>query len=141
MSASYRATVVREGAFWVATVPEVAGAPAATQARQLADVASMVRDLVVTLTGADPSDVQVDLNVALPGQARRALRKFVSSQRRARELAARAAEDQRAAARELVDAGISVRDAGTVLGVSPQRVSQLTGRRRPGVTALVASSD
>ena len=123
---TYRARVAREGQYWVATVPDVDGAPAATQARRLADVPAMVRDMIVTLTDADPASFDVQIDVRLPARARAALRRLQTSQTRAQQAAATAAAAQRAAAAELVAAGLSVRDTGSMLDVSHQRVSQLT---------------
>jgi hypothetical protein len=48
--------------------------------------------------------------------------------RQADELAAAAASRTGQAAAQLVARGLSVRDAAALLGISPQRVSQLTAR-------------
>lgn len=47
-------------------------------------------------------------------------------------LKARTRADTAALARELVDAGVPVRDIATMLGTSFQRVSQLAPRSHPG---------
>lgn len=126
VNATYRARVEREGQYWVATVPDIDGAPAATQAQRLSDVDAMVRDMLVSLLEVDPADIRVELDVTLPPRARAAVRRLSTSRARAESAAAAAAQAQRSAAAELVASGLSVRDAGSVLGLSHQRVSQLT---------------
>jgi hypothetical protein len=48
----------REGDWWVITVPELE-AGGVTQARALSDVESTVADLVATMTGANPAEIEV----------------------------------------------------------------------------------
>lgn len=119
------ANAVRDGGWWVVEVVEVDGA--FTQARRLDQVPAMVADAVSLLEGIPAGEVEVDLEVDLGDptaldQARRA-RAQVEAAARAQEEAARASRAAVAHLRHRVK--LSVRDTAVVLGVSPQRVSQL----------------
>ena len=104
---------------WAVEVPEVPGL--FTQARQLAQVPEMVRD-AARLLG---EDVDPRIHVVLPPELQAQLDAARAEARSAEEAQRRAAEVSRALVRELRTDGLSVRDVGVVLGVSPQRVSQL----------------
>ncbi len=122
----YTALVSRDGRFWHVEVPEI---DRVTQARNLNEVDLMARDLVAIMTGVEPDSFELDVRVQLPDS----VRAHLSEVERARdaEAAARshAATELRAAAAELKNAGLSVRELGSVLGISYQRASQLTSRR------------
>jgi hypothetical protein len=60
-SVVYTAVCEREGDWWVITVPELE-AGGVTQARALDEVPGIVADLVATMTGADPANVEVDVH-------------------------------------------------------------------------------
>jgi len=129
---TYRVIVTREGSTWLADVPEL---PAAhTFARTLPALDRAVREVVV-LAADLPDEAMPSLaleydyhtgNTDLDAETAqvRALR------RQAEHLAEEASASTAAAARHLVTNGVSVRDAATLLGVSPQRISQLTGQSR-----------
>jgi hypothetical protein len=57
---TYTALCHREGAWWVITVPELESGRV-TQARSLDEVPAIVADLVATMTGADPTSIEVDV--------------------------------------------------------------------------------
>lgn len=111
----------RDGRWWAISVPEVEGA--FTQTRRLDQVPDMVADAVGMLLEIDPATVEVTVE---PHTDRDSL---VAEAREAREAADQAANiasaAMRKAARELLDDGLTVRDAGRLLEVSPQRISQL----------------
>ncbi|MEO8816322.1 MAG: hypothetical protein ABI307_07015 [Mycobacterium sp.] len=124
------AKATRSGRWWAVEVPEVEGA--FTQARRLDQVPAMVADAVHLLTGVPVEEIEVsigDVDLGDPqvlAQAREA-RERVTAAARSQEDAARAS--RRAVAR-LRARGLSVRDVGVILGVSPQRVSQLAATPR-----------
>lgn len=114
----------RSGDWWAIEVPEVPGV--FTQARRLDQVAAMVADAVSLMKEAPAESVEV---VVRPELAAR-LQEQVT---RAQVLAEAAAELHRtanAARQRLVtelrdNQGLTVRDVGAVLDLSPQRISQL----------------
>lgn len=121
---TYEAVVSRVGRWWHIVVPQ-AGPLAMTQARRLAEAEYMARDLIAALLDvpADSFDVSVRLNDP-------AILKAAKPAAKARDEAdaaeQRAAEAMRRAARELVAAGLPVRDVAAVLKISPSWVSALT---------------
>lgn len=97
-----------------------------TQSRTLATAEKSVREYVALSEDLDDEtgfDVEIkpelDSNLATEAEAAR------EATRRAAEAQREAAEKARKVARDLKAAGLSGADVATVLGVSPQRVSQL----------------
>lgn len=111
----------RSDGWWAVEVPEVPGV--FTQARRLDQIPDMVADAVELVAGVAKADIVVDVEpitdmddvVAEAREARQA----------ADEAGTRASATMRFALSNLIQAGYTVRDAGQLLGVSPQRVSQL----------------
>lgn len=96
-----------------------------TQAHRLADAETMARDYIALDTGEAPADIDVRVEVDLGGleteasEVRREMAGAIAAQRRL-------TEQSRQLARRLRSTGLSVADTAEVLGVSAQRVSQLT---------------
>jgi hypothetical protein len=121
---TYDAIVSRVGRWWHIVVPN-AGPLAMTQARRLSEVEYMARDLVATLLEipADSFDVTVQLKDPVILKAATPATKARAEADAAEQ---RATDAMRRAARELVAAGLPVRDVATVLKISPSWVSVLT---------------
>lgn len=126
---AYRVVVTREDGEWLADLPDLSGAH--TYARTLPALDRAVREVAV-LAADLPDDAMAGLALAwefhtgddaLDEEAAqvRALRA------EADRLAAEATESTAAVARKLIEHGASVRDAAVLLGVSAQRISQVTG--------------
>jgi predicted Zn-dependent protease len=118
----------REGRWWAVEIPQL-GEDAVTQAARLADVAAEARDYVAVALDVRPSTVDVRVVVddtphAPDVQARS--EQILAARQQAEALEAIAVEDAQALARELVRDGVPLRDIATLVGVSFQRVSQLT---------------
>jgi hypothetical protein len=113
---------VREGRLWVLHLED-----GVTQVRNLGDVEAMVADYVSLLRGIPAEDIEVDLVEIDPGAD---LAQEVDAARKAQKAAATAMEAAagrvRQAALDLKRRGLTGVEVGRVLGVSPQRVSQLT---------------
>ncbi|HZX99503.1 MAG TPA: hypothetical protein VFE92_08455 [Dermatophilaceae bacterium] len=118
------ATATRTGQWWAIEVSDVAGG-LHTQARRLDQVVSAVIDAVALVADVSPDAIEVDVIPILP----EAEADLIESARTASQEAARAAERasrlSRQAVEQLRSEGLTVRDVGGLLGVSPQRVSQL----------------
>ena len=96
-----------------------------TQARNLREIETMARDLIAVMEGVptDSFNLHVDLITPEPVAAHLARsREFAEQAATAR---AAAAAESRAAARELHDVGVPLRDIGELLHVSYQRAHQL----------------
>ena len=127
---TYRVVVTREDGQWLADVPSLEGAH--TYARSLPTLDQAVREVVVLAADLPDEAMPVlmldyeyhtgDASLDVTAQEVRQLR------READELATAAATRTGRAAAELVARGLSVRDVAALLGISPQRVSQLTAR-------------
>jgi len=118
---TYVATAAREGQWWVIAVDGIG----VTQSRTLRDAPSTARGLISAMLDVDDDDIEVHVEPALDPELAahvRAARKQVADLDRLQRDAATASRE---AARALILAGVSGADAATVLGVSPQRVSQL----------------
>jgi predicted RNase H-like HicB family nuclease len=123
MTTTYKAIAERSGKWWAVELPDVPGG--FTQGRNLKEAAEMAREAVALLLDLPEEEIEIDLQPKLPKDTTTALADFQTRrlQREEAEEAERTA--QAAAARALTGAGLSVRDAGVVLGISHQRVAQL----------------
>jgi predicted RNase H-like HicB family nuclease len=132
----YRVEATREGKWWAITAPTLAGVH--SQARTVAEIEPTVREAIALWLSAttgidvDEDDFDVEVDIQLPAQTDRALAAWRRSSARAEKARAEAADRQVAAAEALVvSAGLTLKDAGHLLGgLSLQRVGQLVGGRR-----------
>jgi hypothetical protein len=106
-----------------------------TQARTLNEVGDMTRDLIAIMTGLEHDSFELDVRIQLPDGVRAHLAEVERARDAEAEARSHAATELRAAAAELKNAGLSVRELGAVLRISYQRASR-TGvpaeRRRAG---------
>jgi hypothetical protein len=126
----YHVVVSRDDGHWLADVPELQGAH--TYARSLPTLDQAVREVIVLAAdlpdGAMPELViDYDYHTGDPELDSTAV-EVRRLRRQADELSAAAAIRTGQAAVKLVAGGLSVRDAAALLGISPQRVSQLTAK-------------
>ena len=127
---AFEVVVTREDGHWLADVPGLQGAH--TYARSLSALDQAVREVIVL--AADLPDA------AMPGLRLDSLYHAGDPEldstalevrrlrRQAVELTAAAAARTGEVAMQFVARGLSVRDVAALLGISPQRVSQLTAR-------------
>lgn len=115
----YTVTCQRSGGWWAIEVPEIKGAH--SQARRLDQVEYMARDVIALMLDVPADSFEVDIKPDLPAEAVEALRAREEAERAER----RAATATRWAIEQLRAAGFSVRDTGSLLHLSPQRVSQI----------------
>ena len=122
-----------EGNAWVVTYQ---GLELATWGRTLTQARQAAKEALAVHLGLDSVEaleaaVQMEEDVQLPaslGDTAKTLR----ARRQALEAESAALAEQTATAVAKLSAqGLSVRDIGAALGVSPQRVSQLTTKRKP----------
>jgi predicted RNase H-like HicB family nuclease len=125
---TYRVVIERdETAAWIARVPEVPGCH--TYGRTLSAARRRIREaLGLWIKGAKRA--RLDFDVRLPAEVRSAVRPYEVARRRAETATDDAKEALGAAAAGLVDSGLSLRDAGELLGLSHQRVAQVVDMRK-----------
>jgi predicted RNase H-like HicB family nuclease len=120
----------RSGGWWAITIPEVPGA--FTQTRRLDQVDSMARDVIALMLGVPEDSFSIQLAPVLDERAQKVLEQVDQAKGAAEDAQRQALAAMSRAARTLVrDEGLTVRDAGRLLGVSFQRVSQLVSSRKP----------
>jgi hypothetical protein len=129
---SQRVVVTRERDHWLADVPNLAGAH--TFARTLPALDRAVREVIVLAADLPEEEMQGlclawEFHTGDPAVDEETAR-VRALRSEAERLTARASDSTAAMARRLVEAGMSVRDTAVLLGVSPQRVSQITGHSR-----------
>ena len=119
----YTAVIVRdENGYWFVDFPDVPGCH--TQGRTLRAARERMRDaLALFVDDADTAQIVEDLK--LPGDALGAVRRSAELRAEATEAQRESQVATRDAARSLLEAGLTLRDAGEVLGLSYQRVHQL----------------
>lgn len=128
MSKTYTATASRDGRWWLVRIPGLGNDPEDglyTQARNLAEVEPMARDLIALWLEVPQDSVNVLVQVVLPATVSHHLELCTKLRKEAAAAQAAAAEQYRLAAVELKDTGLTVRDIGIALGVSHQRAQQL----------------
>ncbi len=119
------ATATRAGGWWAIEVDVAGGIH--TQARRLDQVAEVVADAVALVQDVPAEDVTVTILPRLPEEDEKLISEAKSAAADAAAAATRASALSRQAAARLRAEGLPVRDVGGLLGVSPQRVSQLAG--------------
>jgi predicted RNase H-like HicB family nuclease len=127
MRASYTVRYERdETGWWVAQVKE---APAAiTQGRTIAEARRRIREALALALDDDAAAERAKLidDVRLPAEARRAVKQARAARERLATESKKAQESTAKAVQTLLKSmHLSVRDAGDLIGISPQRVHQL----------------
>lgn len=117
-----------QAGYWIATVPKVKGCH--TYGRTIEQAKRRIREaLSLFVDDADKATLIDDVRLSAP--ARAAVRRAWRVRRGAERQQAIAVEMTRNAAQLLTRRlHLSVRDAGTILGLSHQRVQQIVGRSR-----------
>ncbi|MCB4209192.1 hypothetical protein [Arthrobacter sp. UM1] len=123
----YTAVATREGKWWIVDVPSM---EERTQARSLAEVEEMARDLIALVLDTDAHSFDLDLTVQTPRSVKQRLGEAAELEHSAQRVQAEAAEVRRAAIRSLrEDYGLSAVDIARSLGMSRGRVYQLLEER------------
>lgn len=123
-------TAERSGAWWALST-SAASVNVWTQCRRLEEAEQTAREAIALASGLDDQEFAIELKVNLPEHMHNA----AAAARSASDLASSAQDAASAllaqAVEELSTYGLSVRDTGTLLGISGQRVSQIGGKGRP----------
>jgi hypothetical protein len=121
----YRAIAVRDGRWWFVQVPGEQGLY--TQVRRLDQAVPMLREVISLMR--DVPEGAVDVTVEPDLNSLGEIAALVSNAVRQRDVANETQKQAGAVMRQAIAAirssGFTSRDAATLLGVSPQRVSQI----------------
>jgi hypothetical protein len=121
---TFTAVCQRSQRWWAIRIPEVQGA--FSQARRLDQVERMARDVVSLALEIPPDSFDVCVEIKLPADAHGALERASALRHEAQLAVANANGATVAAAGLLVDQeGLTMREAGRLLGLSHQRIAQL----------------
>jgi hypothetical protein len=121
---NYDAVATREGKWWVVQVKGVG----TTQGRSTSEAERMAVDLVVAMREVPAEDVTVNVEFAAPTKLASEVSQAREQTRLAADAQRQAADMSRKAVLKLLAAGLNRRDAAKVMGVAPQRISQLAPR-------------
>lgn len=111
---------------WIGHVPVSKHSGANTHGRTLEQVKARMSEALAALLDCEPGDFELIEEVKLPGQLGKRLEAAQLAKDRAEDEMRKAADKRRDAARALVKAGLSLRDVGTLLGMSRQGAHKLT---------------
>ena len=121
---TYTVTTERSGNWWAFSVPEVPGAHG--QAKRLEQVRDEARDVISMMLDAEPDSFDVSMSVKLDPRIEHALDEAKAARQEFDTYQRVAQEKLRFAAEQIKEVGgLSVRDIGSLLDVSFQRVSQI----------------
>ncbi len=121
----YRVTAARAGRWWTVNVRELSAVH--TQARRLDMVESMAREAIALAlrTPQDSFDIAMQTDLASLGSLRTPVEEALSARNASERAQEHASASMRRAVQEIRSAGYSARDAGMLLGLSNQRISQI----------------
>ena len=137
---TYDVNVTRDGKWWMVEVPAIGGL---TQARRVTEVEDMARDLIAVTLDVPLSDVELgEVNLAVDdlSDLQKRVRHIAEISAEAASLQARALKEFQDTARALVDRKVPVRDVGALLGVSHQRIAQITKAETVETTRAIAKT-
>lgn len=125
MNESYKVTVSRdEAGYWIAEAVDVPGAH--TFAKRLDQIPARIAEAIAAILERDSTErIGIVIDVHLDRELDRAVHEAAEARTAADHAAKTARESSRRVARELISRGVSLRDAGVMLGVTHQRIDQL----------------
>ncbi len=122
---TYRVRAVRSGRWWAIDVPELPGVH--SQARRLDQVEDLAREAIALMldTPQDAFELVIEPDLNSLGTLESPIKEALQARQTAQYAQQQASATMRHAVREIREAGYTSRDAGILLGVSNQRISQL----------------
>lgn len=109
--------------WWLISVPELDGI--ASHATSFKNVKGIATDLIAVWLDVKPSSFEVEVQVKPPTSVRKLLNKVSALQEQAEDIKRKTNMVKTQAAKELLNLGLTTREAAEILQVSHQRVSQL----------------
>jgi predicted RNase H-like HicB family nuclease len=126
---TYTVATERSGNWWAFSIPEIPGAHG--QAKRLEQVRDEARDVISMMLDTEPDSFDVSLSVKLDPRIEHALDEAKAARQEFDNYQRAAQEKLRLAAEQIKEVGgLSVRDIGSLLEVSFQRISQILNDQR-----------
>ena len=121
---TYQVDVVKDEGWWImhARIPRTI---IYSQARRIDDIEFMIRDAIAGALDVDPQSFGIELTFDLDSDVLDQVSRAREASLEAAEVQERASRESRAAVHALRKEGLTLKEAGYFLGVSPQRVAQL----------------
>lgn len=122
---SYKVEVTRDDRWWMIYIPDI---DELTQARRIGEVELMARELIAVSTDQLLNDISVtvtSITVAGMGDVATTASEAQHLREEAQRLEQASLEAAKRFAQGMTEKGVPVRDVAELLGVSPQRISQL----------------
>jgi hypothetical protein len=121
---TYQVDVVRDEGWWImhARIPRTI---IYSQAKRIDDIEFMIRDAIAGVLNVDPDSFAIELAFDLKSDVLDQVARAREASLEAAEIQERASRESRAAVHALRKEGLTLKEAGYFLGVTPQRVAQL----------------
>lgn len=123
----YTVRARRIGGWWALDVDGTPGVR--SQVRRIDQAEEMAREAIAGVLDIAPGSFEVVVAPEMPASVRTIVQQATTARSQAAQAQDAAAQLTRDAARRLVQEGLTVRDAGALLGVSHQRIAQLVRQR------------
>ena len=124
VKSSYIASAERSGSWWAIRIAELPGV--FSQARRLDRVGDVARDAIALFLDVPSDSFDVIVNQVLSNEAQVVVDAAIEAREEARQQQEVASARSREAVRTLARLGLPQRDIGRLLGLSHQRVGQLS---------------
>lgn len=123
MGTKINATATRINGWWNVEF-ELGGREMGTQSRRFNQVDSMVKDAAALMTGESEASFTVEVRLNAPAY-NALVGEYQQAAREAKEAEMRVASLSRKTVKVLREDGLSVKEVSALMGLSPQRISQL----------------
>ena len=121
---TYQVDVAKDEGWWImhARIPRTI---IYTQAKRIDDIEFMIRDAIAGALDVEPHSFEIELTFDLDSDVLDQVSRAREASLEAAEVQERASRESRAAVQALRKEGLTLKEAGYFLGVTPQRVAQL----------------
>ena len=121
---TYQVDVMKDEGWWImhARIPRTI---IYTQAKRIDDIEFMIRDAIAGALDVEPDSFEIEFTFDLDSDVLDQVSRAREASLEAAEVQERASRESRAAVQALRKEGLTLKEAGYFLGVTPQRVAQL----------------
>lgn len=121
---TYQVDVAKDEGWWImhARIPRTI---IYSQAKRISDIEPMIRDAIAGVLDVSPESFAIELTFDLDSDVLDQVSRAREASVEAAQVQERASRESRAAVKALRKEGLTLKEAGYFLGVSPQRVAQL----------------